>query len=161
MEIRIREATEQDIEKLLTFEQGVIEAERPFDPTLKAGHITYSALPGLMASNQAILAVAEHQGELVASGYARLEPAKPYLKHEQHAYLGFMFVDPAHRGKGINRLIIEYLIEWARSQSIHELRLDVYVENGPAIKAYEKLGFSKHLVEMRLNTEDQPGGLNL
>ncbi|SRR5690606_1544580 len=161
MEIRIREATEQDIEKLLTFEQGVIEAERPFDPTLKDGHITYYDLPGLMASNQAILAVAEHQGELVASGYARLEPAKPYLKHEQHAYLGFMFVDPAHRGKGINRLIIEYLIEWARSQSIHELRLDVYVENGPAIKAYEKLGFSKHLVEMRLNTEDQPGGLNL
>src|SRR5690606_3147423 len=139
MEIRIREATEQDIEKLLTFEQGVIEAERPFDPTLKDGHITYYDLPGLMASNQAILAVAEHQGELVASGYARLAPATPYINDDQHEYLGFMFVDPADRVEGLNRLFIEYLIEWACSQSIHELRLDVYVENGPAIKGYEKL----------------------
>ena len=58
-------------------------------------------------------------------------------------------VDPAHRGKGVNKLVIEALTKWAISQNMTELRLDVYDENSPAIRAYEKVGFSKHLVEMR------------
>jgi len=35
------------------------------------------------------LLVAESEGEVIGSGYARIESAKPYLKHGRHAYLGF------------------------------------------------------------------------
>lgn len=35
-QIIIRKAHANDLEKLLEFEQGIITAERPFDPTLKA-----------------------------------------------------------------------------------------------------------------------------
>lgn len=38
---RVRIATLKDLPTLLAFEQGVIEAERPFDPTIKAGNINY------------------------------------------------------------------------------------------------------------------------
>ena len=93
--------------------------------------------------------VAELGGELIGSGYARIENAKPYLQHQQHAYLGFMYVAPAHRGKGINRMIMETLEAWARTQNITELRLDVYQQNDAAIKAYEKTGFIKHMIAMR------------
>ena len=40
--IAIREANLDDLEILLKFEQGVIEAERPLDPFLKEGAIQYS-----------------------------------------------------------------------------------------------------------------------
>jgi ribosomal protein S18 acetylase RimI-like enzyme len=43
------------------------------------------------------------------------------------------------------------LKEWCRSQNITELRLDVYHDNPSAIRAYEKAGFKKHLVNMRLD----------
>lgn len=45
------------------------------------------------------LLVAETDRELIASGYARIERAKPYLPHTRHAYLGFMYVAPEHRGR--------------------------------------------------------------
>jgi GNAT superfamily N-acetyltransferase len=61
-----------------------------------------------------------------------------------------MYTDPQHRGKGVNALIIGALKEWSRSQKITELRLDVYTDNASAINAYEKVGFKKHLLNMRV-----------
>ena len=153
-QILIRKATSLDLEALLIFEQGVIAAERPFDVTLKEGHISYYNLKEMIGlPNTEIIVVAELNKEIIASGYARIENSKPYLRHDKHAYLGFMYVSPTHRGKGIIKLIIEFLKDWAVSKNIHELRLDVYFENISAIQAYEKFGFSKHMVEMRLRTQ--------
>jgi RimJ/RimL family protein N-acetyltransferase len=61
-----------------------------------------------------------------------------------------MYTDPKHRGKGVNANIIEALKKWCQSQNITELRLDVYNDNPSAIRAYEKVGFKKHLVNMRV-----------
>jgi GNAT superfamily N-acetyltransferase len=147
--IIIRPATLADMDTLLRFEQGVIIAERPFDPTLKDEHINYYDLVGLIESNDVELLVAELAGELIGSGYARIEESKIYLKHPKHAYLGFMYVEPEHRGKGVNQKIIESLKAWAAARNVTECRLQVYYDNLPAIKAYEKIGFSKLMIKMR------------
>lgn len=147
--IFVRKAGLEDLPTLLQFEQGVIAAERPFDPTLITGQTHYYDIEQMIAAPHIQLLVAELNGEVIASGYARIETSKPYLQHRQHAYLGFMYVAPLHRGKGINRMIMDALEAWALEQGITELRLDVYYENTPAIKAYEKTGFSKHMIEMR------------
>ena len=151
-EIKIRKATLDDMETLLRFEQGVISAERPFDPTLKKGIIYYYDLVQMIEAPHIELLVAELDYKLVGSGYARIEEAKPYLHHTHKGYLGFMYVDPAHRGKGINKMIIDALKEWSLTKNITELRLDVYENNRAAIKAYEKAGFTKHMVEMRFGS---------
>jgi ribosomal protein S18 acetylase RimI-like enzyme len=148
--LKVRPATHHDLETLLEFEQGVIEAERPFDITLKRGATRYYDLEEMITAPHIELVVAELDGQLVGSGYARIENAKPYLQHVQHGYLGFMYVKPEHRGKGINQKIIERLKTWCVEQGILELRLEVYFLNEPAIKAYEKIGFEKHMFEMRL-----------
>jgi GNAT superfamily N-acetyltransferase len=147
--ILIRPATTADLPALLQLEQGVIAAERPMDPTIKDGPINYYNLPAMIASPDIQLLVAELDGNLIASGYARIETGRHYLKHTHHAYLGFMYVDPAHRGKGVNQLIIEALRDWARTRNITELVLEVYCVNEPAIRAYEKAGFLHHLITMR------------
>jgi GNAT superfamily N-acetyltransferase len=146
----IREAITGDINILLLFEQGVIEAERPFDSTLKDGHINYYDIPGMIAAPHIHLLVAELNGELIGSGYARIETSRHFLKHPQHVYLGFMYVVPTHRGKGVNKKIIDSLVQWAVCQGIAEIKLDVYEYNLPAIKAYEKAGLVKHLCNMRM-----------
>jgi ribosomal protein S18 acetylase RimI-like enzyme len=148
--ITVRKAVEADLATLFQFEQGIITTERPFDPTLKDGHINYYGLEKMLSTANVHVVVAEACNEIVGSGYARIEDSKPYLKHQKHAYLGFMFVRPDYRGKGVNQKVIEALQEWAISQNITELRLDVYHDNLPAIKAYEKIGFKKLLVEMRM-----------
>jgi ribosomal protein S18 acetylase RimI-like enzyme len=146
-----REATEQDLEILLTFEQGIVSAERPFNSTLIDGEIHYYDLSHFIKSPDATLIVVEENDEIVASGYALIKQTeKNYYKFESYAYLGFMYVKPEYRGKGINKIITDGLISWAKSKNISEVRLDVYAENESAVKAYEKAGFEPLLLTMRL-----------
>lgn len=154
MEPSVRKATLEDLPKLLEFEQGLIEAERPMDPTIKDGKISYYDISLLIKNDNSDVFVVEISDEIVASGYAKILGDRHYLKHDKQGYLGFMFVPEEHRGKGLNKLIMDALINWCRERNVHELRLDVYNTNDPAIKAYEKAGFKKHLINMRFNIED-------
>lgn len=151
LEIQIRPARADELKELLAFEQGIIAAERPFDPTLRMGEIHYYDLAALVASDDAQVLVAECAGRLVASGFAQLRVSKEYVEHRRHAYLGFMFVAPDHRGRGLNGRIVRELIDWARARGVTELQLEVYAQNAAAIRAYEKLGFRPRLLEMRLD----------
>ena len=148
--ITVRKATLKDMDTLLRFEQGVINAERPFDNTLKSGHIQYYNLEEMITASHIELVVAELNNEIIGSGYARIEKAKHFVQHEHHAFLGFMFTVPEHRGKGVNLKIMEVLKDWAVKQNLHEFRLEVYADNLPAIKAYQKAGFSNDIVTMRM-----------
>lgn len=157
MEIIVRKAVREDLPLLLTFEQGIITAERPYDPTLQDGTIHYYDIAKMITADNVEVAVAVVGTQIVGSGYCRIEPAsRPYLKHDKQGYVGFMYVDPAWRGKGINGKILAFLKEWAYLQDVLEMRLDVYSDNEAAVKAYEKAGFKKHLVEMRMDLRDDP-----
>ena len=154
-EISIRKALPEDLDQLLIFEQDLIKTERPFDPTLKSDPINYYDLKAMLAASHIEVVVAETDKRIIASGYARIERAKAFLKHEKHAYLGFMYVLPEYRGKGLNKRIMDALKNWVASQNINEFRLEVYYDNVSAIKAYEKFGFSKFILEMRFNMQDK------
>ncbi len=149
-EFNIRRAVEADLPTLYAFEQGIIEAERPYDPTLKSGHINYYDLASMISQADACVLLATVGDKIIGSAYGLIKEAKPYLKHEQYTYMGFMFVNEAFRGKGVNSKIIEALFKWSKSKGINECRLDVYQDNPSAIRAYEKVGFTKHLINMRI-----------
>jgi ribosomal protein S18 acetylase RimI-like enzyme len=153
-QVTLRTATLNDLDVLFSFEQNVISAERPFDETLRDGHINYYDIQHMITAPHIELMVAELDSEIVGSGYARIEDSKTYLKHKRHAYLGFMNVKPGYRGRGINQKIIEALKQWSIRQGITELRLEVYYDNLSAIRAYEKVGFKKHMIEMRLGLDN-------
>ncbi|PCJ92721.1 MAG: GNAT family N-acetyltransferase [Flavobacteriaceae bacterium] len=146
----VRQATLKDLDVLLKFEQGIIKAERPFDATLEEDPIHYYDLKTMILDADAEVLVAEKNNEIISSGYAVIKEAKSYLNHKTYAYLGFMYTHPDYRGHGINARIISVLKEWSFSKGLKEIRLTVYNDNQAAIKAYEKVGFERHLIEMRL-----------
>jgi len=149
----VRMATLADLNILLAFEQEIIRAERPFDETLDQDPISYYDLRQLILSNEAEVMVAEEDSKIIGSGYALIRDAKPYLDHKKYTYLGFMYTHNDYRGKGINKTIVDALVQWSKAQGIHEIRLTVYNDNLPAIRAYEKVGFKKHILEMRVNVD--------
>jgi ribosomal protein S18 acetylase RimI-like enzyme len=153
-DVRIREAVTSDLATLLQFEQSLIEAERPFDPTIRSGPLHYYDLKEFIVNKEAKVVVAVVDGKIVSSGFGIVKTARSYLNHEQYAYLGFMFTLPEYRGRGINGKIVEELTNWARSKGLVEVRLTVYQDNTPAIAAYEKVGFKKHIIEMRMPSDD-------
>lgn len=148
-EVIVRRATGADLAQLLLLEQEIIKAERPFDATIREKNAHYYDLEAILSNPKCCLLVGEADNTIVATGYARIEAAKPYAKHKEQAYLGFMFVQPLFRGQGINSRIMEELEQFAAANGITELRLEVYAENESAIKAYEKTGFRNLIVQMQ------------
>lgn len=149
--IKLRSARIEDLTTLYSFERGIIEAERPMDETLRKGEIHYYDLEQMIKAKdvEVIVAVEENLKILVGSAYIAVRESKSYWTHDRHGYLGFMFVKPEYRGQGINGAIMDRCLEWAKSQNLTEVQLDVYPSNTPAMRAYEKAGFSSHLLKLR------------
>ena len=152
-DITIRQADIKDLPILLNFEQELIRAERPFDVTIRPDPVSYYDIKEYVLSKDVEVVVAVDKDRIVGSGYALTKKARPYLDHNEYAYLGFMYTLPAYRGKGINQMIISHLIKWSKKRGLNEIRLTVYGENIPAVKAYEKAGFRSHITEMRFRTD--------
>ena len=146
----IRTAVQADLPILKEFEQGIIATERPFNDSLKSEYICYYDIGALIDGENSSVLVAEDDGVIVGSGYARIRESKAHLTHDFHVYLGFMFVASTHRGQGINQLVIQSLIRWGKTQGMQDFYLEAYADNSSALKAYEKLGFKASLIEMKL-----------
>jgi len=59
------------------------------------------------------------------------------------AQLVSMWTAPTHRQLGIGRLLVDAVLDWARTRNAHALLLMVTSNNDPAIRFYERLGFTK------------------
>jgi len=141
--IEIRPARLEDLPMMLEFEKEIINYERNFDNSLKEGEIHYYDLKELINSEDVKVLIAEIEKEIVGSGYAKILSSKPYEKNEEFGYLGFMYVNPKWRRKGINKEIVNELIEWLKIRGISEVRLNVYNENQIAKEAYSKIGLNQ------------------
>ncbi|MDL2312758.1 GNAT family N-acetyltransferase [Bacteroidales bacterium OttesenSCG-928-B11] len=60
----------------------------------------------------------------------------------QRLYLEDIFVDPAKRGKGIGKQLMERLVEESRLRNFRGMVWQVLDWNEPAIRFYERLGAS-------------------
>jgi GNAT superfamily N-acetyltransferase len=152
--INFREASLNDKPILLEFEQEVLRAERPYNSVIKLVDACYYDMDDLLNSPTTYLLVAEARDKVVGSGYAQLRASKQSLLHDTHSYLGFMYVVPEYRGRGVNKGILERLIHWSKKQGVSDCYLDVYSENKAAIRAYEKVGFENSMIEMKFNCSD-------
>ena len=153
--ITIRKATTEDLSILYEFEQGVLHAERPMDKTLKLKNTYYYDIPNLISELNVELVIAEINGVIVGCGYARIKQARDCFQFDQFSYLGFMFTKEDYRGKGVNKMIMNYLYDWSLSRGIYEVRLEVYPSNNAAIKAYEKVGMQATMHTMRIDLRNK------
>ena len=117
--------------------------------------VRYYDIAGMLSRADVLFLVAESGARVVGCGFAQIEEAEPFFKHRLHAYFGLMYVEPLYRGRGVNAAIIRSLKRWCRSRNVAETRLDVYEGNTAALKAYQKAGFSKLSIEMRMPLTDE------
>lgn len=149
---RIRRARHSDLHTLLKFEQQIIATERPMDPTMIQDQpISYYPIADYLDAEDTEVLVAEHNSALVGSVYGQIRKRKPFFQTSHLGYIGFMYVDPGHRGQGLVEALVAAIKAWFNEQGIEEIILHVYAQNPRAIRAYEKTGFVSHLIEMRLD----------
>lgn len=146
----VREARRDDYGSLAVLEQKVIDAERPYNPSLKEKGAYYYDIEKLISDQKSRLVVGAVSGDIIATGYVQVRKSKPALDHDSHGYLGFMYVVEEYRGLGLNKVILRDLVSWGQQQGVTNFYLDVYAENNSAVRAYEKFGFRGSLLEMKL-----------
>ncbi|MDC0434939.1 GNAT family N-acetyltransferase [bacterium] len=146
----IREATLEDLPVLLQLEQEIIDSERPYDPFLKESDVSYYDIPALISDENSHMIVMQSDGEIVGCSYAQIRQSRSCHTHENHCYLGFIYLNAENRGKALGRQLIESLKEWGISKKMRHFHLNVYSANDAAIRAYEKAGFNKVSVMMEL-----------
>jgi GNAT superfamily N-acetyltransferase len=64
-----------------------------------------------------------------------------HKNQDDTALLRSMWVAPQMRGQGIAAALVDYVIEWARSEGFRRLILDVVESNAAAMRLYVKKGF--------------------
>lgn len=65
------------------------------------------------------------------------------------AYLGKLYVHPAHRTRSIARNITDHMIEYAVKNGIEQVHLIVTVSNKFVVEFYERLGFERGEIQYR------------
>jgi len=59
------------------------------------------------------------------------------------AHLISMWTAPTHRQRGIGRLLVNHILNWARGRNARILQLMVTSNNEPEIRFYQRLGFTR------------------
>ncbi|MFT5290915.1 MAG: ribosomal protein S18 acetylase RimI-like enzyme [Planctomycetota bacterium] len=148
MTVQIRPALRSDLSTLLTFQQGIVEYERPMDPTIKPETTGYYDIDALLDDQHALVLVAEVHGQSVGCCLGQLREDRAWSIHERVGYIGMVYVDDSARGQGICASMFSELEAWFRQQGVRRTKLEVYAENPSAIKAYEHAGMRPTLIEM-------------
>ena len=148
--MNLREASINDLSKLLELEQKIIDSERPYHLFIKENDVTYYDLQNLISDANSYLVVMESGDEIIGSGYAQIRASKSCYTHDKHCYLGFIYLEPEYRGQSLGSKILDSLKEWGTNQGMKHFQLEVYSQNESAIRAYEKAGFNKVSVKMEL-----------
>lgn len=65
----------------------------------------------------------------------------PHDRFSDTGYLISMWVAPEARRRGVGSALVDAVVDWARTQGLRRLLLDVAETNGPATALYTRKGF--------------------
>ena len=151
MDIKIRQATLSDLDKINILQCKLINFESVVDPTIKKGVKEYYDVRALIKSKNARFLVAEVDSVIVGCGFGEIIKDVEWSVYDKIGYIGLMFVEKYFCSKDVGGMIIDNLIDWFKNQKINCVSLKVYEDNSDTIKSYQKKGFKNFVNEMRVN----------
>ena len=96
-----------------------------------------AAPPGRSLADKFIYGLFDRQGELRAV----LEGMRHYPENGVW-WIGLLMIDPALRGQGVGKRLVQFFCDCVRSQRGEAVMLGVVEENAPAFQFWQKQGFA-------------------
>jgi ribosomal protein S18 acetylase RimI-like enzyme len=107
----------------------------------------------LDAPNIVILA-AERDGEVIGYTYAGVEDTDYMSLRGPAGVLYDIVVDPAHRGQGVGRMLLDATLEALKARGAPRVVLSTAERNAPAQRLFERAGFRRTMIEMTRELND-------
>lgn len=140
MEYRIRRATVDDLEILVSF--ALAEAQEAEGMGLSAGTVSEGVRVGLEDPAVAIYWVVESQGAGIVGGISVVREWSNW-NAAYYWWIQSLYLKPDYRGQGLLKHLIEAVRREAKGREALELRLYVHRSNERAIRAYLREGFKE------------------
>ena len=132
----IRVATPDDWPVIYTFFEQIVDEGRAY--AFPAGLTEQTAAGWWMEDppGQTVVAV---DGDIIV-GSAKMGPNRP--SRGAHIATASFMVDPAHQGRGVGRLLGDYVGAWGRHQGYHGMQFNAVESNTAAVTLWKRLGFT-------------------
>jgi ribosomal protein S18 acetylase RimI-like enzyme len=160
MAISIRRANAADIETIGRLGALLVRTHHDFDPKrfLPATSRTEQGYGSFLGSQldhpDIIVLAAEREGEVVGYTYAGLEGTDYMALRGPAGAIYDIVVDPAHRGHGIGRMLLDATLEELRVRGAPRVVLETAERNEPAQRLFEGAGFRRTMIEMTRELND-------
>jgi ribosomal protein S18 acetylase RimI-like enzyme len=66
----------------------------------------------------------------------------------RHPNIFLIYVDRSYRRQGIAKALMKHAQTWAKEQGFHQIGLQVFTDNQPAIELYQQLGYQQRAISM-------------
>jgi GNAT superfamily N-acetyltransferase len=134
--VRVVPAEQKDVPLILTFIRKLAEYEKLLDQVVADEGSLRNALFGSRPAAEVILAYIDDQ----VVGFAVYFQTFSTFMARSGIYLEDLFIEPAHRSRGVGTALLIYLAQLTVQRGCARLSWAVLDWNQPAIQFYRKLG---------------------
>lgn len=138
--MHIRQAQARDgaaMDALLT---ELIRFEAQFDANMDPTLTVADNYARMLDEEDCVAFVAEENGEILGYLYGLVYEI-PGMLHRPVARLDALYVEEAHRGRGVGKALCRAFAALAAERGAVKMELKVFGRNAPALGLYEALGF--------------------
>jgi ribosomal protein S18 acetylase RimI-like enzyme len=152
--VRIRPAAPADLKAIGRLGALLVRTHHDFDPdrfiaaTPQTEHGYGSFLGTQLDEPSIVILVAERDGEVIGYTYAGVEGTDYMSLRGPAGVLYDIVVDPAHRGQGVGRVLLDATLEELKAKGAPRVVLSTAEGNKPAQRLFARTGFRRTMIEM-------------
>jgi len=157
--VSIRPAAPADLEAVGRLGALLVRMHHGFDPerfiaaTPRTEHSYGSFLGTQLEEPDIVVLVAERDGEVVGYTYAGVEGNDYMSLRGPAGVLYDIVVDPAHRGQGVGRRLLDATLAALKARGAPRVVLSTAERNEPAQRLFARAGFRRTMIEMTYELE--------
>ena len=162
MTATIRPATTADVGTMGRLGAILVRTHHDFDaarfiaPTPQTEHGYGSYLGSQLRNPDIVILVAEDAGEAVGYTFAGVEGYDYMSLRGPAGVLYDIVVDPAHRGRGIGRALLDATLAELKARGAPRVVLSTAERNEPAQRLFARAGFRRTMIEMTRELDEHP-----
>jgi len=160
--VSIRPGAPADLKAMGRLGALLVRIHHDFDPdrfiaaTPQTEHAYGSFLGRQLEEPNIVILVAERDGEVVGYAYAGVE-GKDYMALRGPAgALYDLVVDPAHRGQGVGRRLLDATLKALQAKGAPRVVLSTAERNESAQRLFARAGFRRTMIEMTRESGARP-----
>jgi ribosomal protein S18 acetylase RimI-like enzyme len=154
MTVTIRPATSADVRAMGRLGALLVRTHHEFDaarfiaatPQTEHGYGSY--LGSQLDNRDIVILVAERAGEVLGYTFAGVEGYDYMSLRGPAGVLYDIVVDPAHRGHGVGRTLLDATLAELQARGAPRVVLSTAERNEPAQRLFASLGFRRTMIEM-------------